>query len=177
MLTSSSHEGEDAAVELRPAVAGFVRASAALTGFEPFELLGTGVATAHHDFVVGVIGEPVMAALVRCVLALPVGEPERERAMRKQVLADDRFGPVARSIIKLWYVGTWFQLSSEWHTRYGGSTTDVTTIPSSQSYVEGLVWGIIGAHPQGAKPQGYGAWAEPPGEIGPLVQLHPRPSK
>ncbi|HEY8378985.1 MAG TPA: hypothetical protein VIK91_20980 [Nannocystis sp.] len=155
----------------------FVRASAILTGFDSFELFGTGLAAAHYRFVAGMVGDGCLDEFVACVLALPPTEREREREIRARVLADDRFGPVARSIIKLWYLGTWYALPAEWHRRYGGSDRDVTTIPSREAYVEGLVWGLIGAHPQGAKPQGYGAWAKPPRASEPLVQIHHRPSK
>lgn len=177
MLTSSSHEGSEAPADERRRIEEFVRASATLTGFESFELFGTGLAAAHYRFVASVVGDDCINELVACVLALPAGEREREREIRASVLADDRFGPVARSVIKLWYLGTWYQLPAEWHRRFGGSDRDVTTIPSSEAYVEGLVWTVIGAHPQGAKPQGYGAWAEPPRASEPLVQLHHRPSK
>ena len=151
--------------EDRLAVDAFVQVSSVLTGFEVFELFGTGLAEARYRFFLGVVGSDGVGALVERVLALPPDEPERGQALRAEVLADDRLGPPARSLIKLWYLGTWFALPPAWHAVFGGSASDVTTIPGPESYVEGLVWGILGAHPAGAKPQGYGTWAEPPRPI------------
>ncbi|MCY1214247.1 hypothetical protein D9M68_306480 [compost metagenome] len=141
----------------------FVHACAALTGFTPFDILGTGLVRQHLDFVTAVAGADAIDALTDRIAALPPDEPARDRAMRAAILADEWLGPIARSLIKLWYVGTWFALPPEWQARYGVSPLDVTTIPSSESYVEALVWLAIGAHPPGAKQQGFGAWAEPPG--------------
>jgi hypothetical protein len=55
------------------------------------------------------------------------------------------------AVIELWYLGLW----------RGVMGTD-NRIVSARAYREGLVWGLFGGHPMGAKQQGYGAWSLPP---------------
>jgi hypothetical protein len=82
------------------------------------------------------------------------------------ILGDQRLGTVARTIILLWYSGTWTALPDAWHDAYGAAPSDVnrdvTRVVSAQSYQAGLQWAAAGAHPAGARAQGFGAWALPP---------------
>jgi hypothetical protein len=55
------------------------------------------------------------------------------------------------AVIELWYIGQW----------RGVMGTD-SRVVSARAYREGLVWGLFGGHPLGAKQQGYGAWSLPP---------------
>jgi hypothetical protein len=64
--------------------------------------------------------------------------------------------PADAAVIELWYLGVWRGLMG----------TD-NRVVSPRAYREGLVWTAIGAHPMGAKQQGYGAWALPPEETAP----------
>jgi hypothetical protein len=82
-------------------------------------------------------------------------------------------GPVARNIIRLWYVAIWYELPKRWKERFGGidgemPEFDETYVVSPAAYTEGLLWRAIGAHPAGAKAPGYGEWAEPP-----IIDGHP----
>ncbi|MES2570213.1 MAG: hypothetical protein V4710_09195, partial [Verrucomicrobiota bacterium] len=85
-----------------------------------------------------------------------------EKGMRGAILSDEKLGPIARNLIKLWYIGTWYQLPAAWRERHGMIAEDRTFIPSPSSYVEGLLWPAIGAHPPGAKAPGYGSWTTAP---------------
>jgi hypothetical protein len=85
-----------------------------------------------------------------------------QAGLRRQILSDEKLGPVARALIKLWYVGTWYELPVEWRQRYREDESDRTFVPSAGSYTEGLLWPTIGANPPGAKALGYGMWAMPP---------------
>lgn len=143
----------------------FVHACSVLTGFEPFDLYGTGLVRAYHDLLARMAGPAAVEALETRLHDLPREHEARDHAIRSTVLADEWLGPVARSLIKLWYLGTWIALPADWHTQYGGDSQDTTFIPSPQAYIEGLVWPAIGAHPMGAKPDGFGAWASPPKPI------------
>jgi hypothetical protein len=85
-----------------------------------------------------------------------------DREIRVTILGDEMLGPVARNLIKLWYVGSWYQMPSDWRETHGGAESDCDFVVSPAAYTEGLLWPAIGANPQGAKPHGYGMWALPP---------------
>ncbi|WP_405896184.1 hypothetical protein OG242_00270 [Streptomyces sp. NBC_00727] len=164
----------------------FVKFSATVTGFNEFDLWGTGQAEAYYETVMDQEGRD---ALQKAISSVPSATP-----------AD----PVVKSIIKLWYVGVWYgpELTGRvdvaaWtapgrsgakpavpdssqpeeglpgqaapvqqqagEDRAGDS--DERTPPfvvSPEAYTEGLLWRAIGAHPSGAKAPGYGSWANPP---------------
>ena len=84
------------------------------------------------------------------------------RGLRRDVFSHPKLGPVARALVKLWYVGTWYGLPTEWREAYGENELDRPFVVSSDSYTEGLIWPAIGANPPGAKPFGYGMWATAP---------------
>lgn len=138
----------------------FLAFSAEATAFTVFELRGTGQAQAYLDKVVEVAG----AALVAQLLAVHAKTPAagREAHLRRELFGDPRLGPVARNIIKLWYVGIWYELPPAWIEAYGAGPADVDTMVSGQAYTEGLLWVAIGANPPGAKAPGYGSWTGPP---------------
>jgi hypothetical protein len=143
----------------------FVAFSARVTAFSAFELLGTGQAEDYLATVAGVVGEDTLADLLAAdaaIRARAADEAEAERLLRAEILGDEKFGPVARNIIKLWYIGTWYALPREWHDAFGREDTDRTFVVSATAYIEGLVWPAIGANPPGAKGPGYGTWALPP---------------
>ncbi|MGW3913337.1 hypothetical protein ACWEBX_17740, partial [Streptomyces sp. NPDC005070] len=85
-----------------------------------------------------------------------------DRALRHRIFGDDRLGPVARNVIKLWYAGMWYALPAEWTDRYGARAAGETSTVTAAAYQEGLLWRAIGANPPGAKAPGYGSWAQPP---------------
>jgi len=147
----------------------FLALSAALTGFERVDLLGTGMPRAYYEEVVGIVGQSIAGDLLSTaarILARYARDPKaRDEAIRRQILASPKLGPVARNIIQMWYVGTWYQLPTPWRKAYGGDPKDVDHVVSADAYREGLVWVAIGAHPAGAKAPGYGTWAFPPGNI------------
>lgn len=129
----------------------FVRVSSALTGFSSFELFGTGQAPAYYEWV-NEVAPVALRGIMDALSDLPDGEEARAQVIRARVMSVPALGDTARAIIKLWYLGQW----------EGDSNT---TILSADAYKEGLVWKAIGAHPQAAKEQGFGAWAFPPRDI------------
>lgn len=142
----------------------FLRMSAELTGFSEYRLTGTGMARDYLDAVTSVVGDEVVRALLQTYDDLPdSNDEERRRAdLRTQVLADERLGPVARNVVKLWYVGTWYELPATWRERFGVRDLDATFVVSPVAYTEGLLWPAAGANPPGAKGPGYATWAKPP---------------
>lgn len=143
----------------------FLDLSAELTAFKVFELLGTGMAADFMKTVEEIAGTAVLDAMLAIHADLPNQGPnglDRKGVVSRELLGNARVGPVARNIIKLWYTGTWNRLPSSWSERYGPAPRDRTFVVSPASYIEGLMWKAIGAHPAGAKGPGYGSWRHPP---------------
>ena len=144
----------------------FVELSAELTGFSAFDLHATGNAGAFCDTVARIVGDDVLDALAAAFAqARTEAAGDRDaaaRLIRRDIMSDLRLGPVARNVIKLWYVGIWYELDPDWVDAYGASEDNVTFGVSAASYTEGLLWPAVGANPPGAKGPGYGSWTGPP---------------
>lgn len=140
----------------------FLALSSELTGFGAFDLRGTGEADAYLEAAVGVVGAEVIDELLAAHAKLYGTGEERERQIRRVILADPKLGPVARCIVKMWFSGTWYALPPEWVAANGPLEANATFTVRPSSYPEGLLWKTIGANPAGAKAPGYGSWAEPP---------------
>jgi hypothetical protein len=142
----------------------FAELSAALTGFDGVELAGTGLIEQHYDTLLRIIGEREAGHLFQAAAdALAADRDDRKgTALRTKVVENPRYGPVVVSLIKLWYLGSWYPLPGPYADVNGSTADDVEHVVSPQAYREGLVWIAAGAHPMGAKAPGYGSWAEPP---------------
>ncbi|HEV3382009.1 MAG TPA: hypothetical protein VG142_13650 [Trebonia sp.] len=139
----------------------FLRLSELLTGFGAIDLLGTGLAGRYLRAIDDILPPGVLDELAAAFSRLPSG-PDREAAAATTILADQKLGPVARNIILMWYRGTWARLPEEWRSAYGTSPSDTDHVVSAEAYQAGLQWVAAGAHPAGARQQGYGAWAAAP---------------
>ncbi|MBV9314840.1 MAG: hypothetical protein JO100_14185 [Pseudonocardia sp.] len=146
----------------------FLAFSADATAFTRFELQGTGQAREYLDTVVRIAGDTIVDRLLdlhlhaKAVAAASGNSAIMEHLLRRDVLSDPRLGPVARNIVKMWFVGIWYELPREWTEAFGAREGDVTFVVSGTAYAEGLLWRAIGANPPGAKAPGYGSWALPP---------------
>jgi hypothetical protein len=144
----------------------FLDFSSVATAFTVFELRGTGVAADYLAAVDRVVGTAVTDQLLdsydRIRAEAATASRSTEDAFRHEILSDPLLGPVARNVVKMWYVGTWYALPSAWTEAYGARPDDVTFTVSATAYTEGLLWPAIGANPPGAKPPGFGSWAGPP---------------
>jgi hypothetical protein len=133
----------------------FLRFSASVTAFSEFDLLGTGQAEAFLETVQDQVGKETLRGLLDA--CGPLGED---------------LGLLAKSIIKLWYAGIWYepegtgadagQRGVPRQRRPDQDGREAPFVVSSAAYAEGLLWRAIGAHPSGAKAPGYGSWALPP---------------
>jgi hypothetical protein len=139
----------------------FLGVSAALTGFGRVQLLGTGMTEGLVEALDAVLPPGVLDELLDAYAALPAG-PDHEAAIADRILADPKLGPVARNLIVLWYCGTWTGLPDEWRSAYGTTPQDTHHVVSAEAYLAGLQWVVAGAHPAGARQQGFGAWAVAP---------------
>ncbi|UAN54085.1 hypothetical protein KGP26_13970 [Serratia sp. JSRIV002] len=138
----------------------FIDLSRLLTGFDRFELLGTGQAAFYFDWVQTHAAEH-FATLLATYGDLPADAAQHSYFVETQLLGSEKLSTLVSSIIKLWYLGQW----------YSPDNPNDTQIPSANSYQQGLVWDAIHAHPQGAKQQGFGAWSEPPVTTSTVVKL------
>ncbi|MGD0800811.1 MAG: hypothetical protein ABR906_05805 [Terracidiphilus sp.] len=141
----------------------FLAFSSDVTAFTVFELLGTGQAGAYLNAVSEAVGQEVLDQLLDAYDQLRHEEQSvREERLRREIFGDEKLGPIARNIIKLWYVGMWYELPRAWTEAFGARERNVTFAVSANAYTEGLIWPAIGANPAGAKAPGYGSWANPP---------------
>jgi hypothetical protein len=100
-------------------------------------------------------------AMLRKVKADPNKPPEpADTATVDAVLADERFEPIARSILKLWMLGTWY---------HPNTPKTAKTIVSSQAYKESLVWKTMQAHPMGYSMLPFGHWEKEPQSLKTLL--------
>jgi hypothetical protein len=142
----------------------FLDLSVLLTGFGRVQLLGTGMLEHYLRAVDDVLPAGFLDELLAAYGALPAGD--REAAAGPAIFDDPKLGPVARNLILLWYCGTWTELPEDWRGLHGTSPLDTHRVVSPASYLAGLQWVAAGAHPVGARQQGYGAWAVPPEAVG-----------
>jgi hypothetical protein len=141
----------------------FLALSIDLTGFTSFALQGTGLAQDYMATAVKMVGEPILNELLGAHRRIATGAPDtRGVEIRRQIMGDEKLGPIARNIIKMWYIGIWEALPLEWVERYRPTMEDAGFMVSGAAYREGLLWLAIGANPPGAKGPGYGSWALPP---------------
>jgi hypothetical protein len=144
----------------------FLGLSATLTGYSRFRLVGTGQAGPYLATTREAVGDDILDELLSTYTAVDGDAAGDERALdgglRARILSDSKLGPVARNVIKMWFVGTWYQLPQEWRDVYASRAPDSTHVVSPASYTEGLLWPTIGANPPGAKGQGFASWVGPP---------------
>jgi hypothetical protein len=137
----------------------FIALSVQLTGFDRVRLLGTGMADEYARVLASALPAGVQADL------LAASGDALDEARVGAILRDPKLGPVARNLVILWYCGTWAPLPAAWQQAYGTAAAAPSGVVSAQAYQQGLQWVAAGAHPMGARQQGYGAWAEPPSEV------------
>jgi len=143
----------------------FLELSSIATAFTVFELWGTGMAAEYLAVVDRVVGSEVTDQLLDVygrVTRDADAKAELDILIRHELLSDPTLGPVARNIVKLWYVGIWYALPRAWIDANGARSADATFTVSATAYTEGLLWPAIGASPPGAKPPGFATWTEPP---------------
>lgn len=129
----------------------FLDLSAVLTGFSKFELQGTGQADLYYATVEQKIDPQVFQELLQTFHDLD--QSTLDKGLSSDILESEKFGAIARNILKLWYVATWYPLPQ---------SEEEAFIVSPQAYPEGLLWPSIGVNPPAAKAPGYGTWSEEP---------------
>jgi len=77
--------------------------------------------------------------------------------------SDDETKFLARSIVLLWYLGSWYKPDDLKADAAPGRRHAVSSqVVSAKTYTQGLVWLIVGAHPMGYSNLQFGYWARDP---------------
>ncbi|HXN20147.1 MAG TPA: hypothetical protein VN875_17550 [Candidatus Binatus sp.] len=85
--------------------------------------------------------------------------------IRRVSLSDDDTKFVARSVVLLWYLGSWYEPGD---LKNAATSPDSVQGPikqkvvSAKAYTQGLVWLIVGAHPMGYSNLQFGYWSRDP---------------
>jgi hypothetical protein len=138
----------------------FLRLSVILTGFDEHVLHGTGMLQTYYDELLRIIGAREAGELFGALVEVPVDDDGT--VFQNDVLSNARYGPVARNVLRMWYMGIWTQLPRKWRDNYGATSYDTDHVVSAAAYRESLVWPAAGTHPMSAKAPGFGTWAKPP---------------
>lgn len=136
-------------------------ASTLAPGFDPNNLKTLFLQTADAN-----AGQPLVDQLLNQFLLL------QGQKLPDQQIADTLLGVtesplnsqtalLARSIIKLWYVGSWYPLGSQ--------SADDGKVVSMLAYTGGLVWRTAQAHPMGYSEFKFGYWAQQPPSLAQFV--------
>ena len=151
----------------------FLALSAVLTGFTETDLLGTGVVKALFEELINVVGQSVCADLLTAY-ALAAEKAGRIPAPGNGRGADHPVGRATRAggaerhhdVVP----GQLEPTPPRVAERVRRHRRDADHVVSADAYREGLVWGVIGAHPPAAKQPGFGSWAFPPrGDAGSVL--------
>jgi len=78
--------------------------------------------------------------------------------------SDDNTKFLARSIVLLWYLGSWYKPGDLKTNSAMPGTRAVTPseVVSAKTYTQGLIWQIVGAHPMGYSNLQFGYWSRDP---------------
>jgi hypothetical protein len=144
----------------------FLGLSACLTGFIPIDLEGTGLVDVYFAELKKIVGATIAdelgSAFAAAAKTAAGDEARLEQLVHDTILVTPKLGPVAQSLIQMWYLGSWVQLPAAWRNQFGTSPDDTDRVVSAEAYKEGLVWPAIGSHPGGAKEPGFATWSFPP---------------
>lgn len=144
----------------------FVSLSSALTGVSASQLKPQLDPIGIADQYLAVLEKNVEQTTVTNLFALfqdqnaKLGDPTKAAAA---VLANSSLGPVARSIIKMWLLGSWYDPKNP---------SVAVQVVSSQAYKESLVWKVMQSHPMGYSMFSFGYWAKQPPSFNQFIQVN-----
>ncbi|MEY2576529.1 MAG: hypothetical protein QOF80_2016 [Verrucomicrobiota bacterium] len=146
----------------------FVSLSSALTGVNPAQLQPAidpiGIARQYLAMVQSAASKVPPATFDNLLATFTAKSTELGADQAAAfVLADPTLGPVGRSIIKMWLLGTWYDPQNP------GTAIQVV---SSQAYKESLVWKVMQSHPMGYSMWSFGYWAGPPPAFDQFIQVN-----
>jgi hypothetical protein len=78
---------------------------------------------------------------------------------------DDDIKFLARSIVLLWYLGSWYKPEDlKKNSAPGAAALIGSEVVSAKAYTQGLVWQIAQAHPMGYSNLQFGYWSRDPND-------------
>lgn len=141
-------------------LATFVSLSSALTGVDASQLKPQvdpiGIAQSYFD----VLAKSASASDLSKLALLFQSNSDPVQAA-STVLSDPEVGNLARSILKLWLLGAWYDPKSP---------TEAVSVVSAQAYKESLVWKVMQSHPMGYSMFTFGYWSKPPPPLDQFIQ-------
>lgn len=99
------------------------------------------------------------------ISGLPPGQLEAK--VKSDIIDNIAIARLAQNIILMWYLGIWYDLLKNPNCFIFPDTVDKKHVNqdhvvSSSVYINGLVWGEMGAHPMGFSTGQYGYWENIP---------------
>jgi hypothetical protein len=88
---------------------------------------------------------------------------QAEIISRTKASDDTKF--LARSIVLLWYLGSWYEPDGPGGLKSAAASPESVAkqkVLSAKAYTQGLIWQIIGAHPMGYSNLQFGYWSRDP---------------
>lgn len=88
--------------------------------------------------------------------------------------SDEDTKSLARSIVLLWYLGTWYAPDVLKNAAHSPESVDKPLdqeVLSAKAYTQGLVWLIVGAHPMGYSNLQFGYWSRDPHDPNSEIKL------
>ena len=98
----------------------------------------------------------------------------QDNIIAKVNASDDDTKFLARSIVLLWYLGSWYEPADLKHANASPESVHgpiEQKVLSAKAYTQGLVWQIVGAHPMGYSNLQFGYWSRDPRDPNSPVDL------
>jgi len=95
------------------------------------------------------------------------GKPPEEIADILLAQSGAAVGNLARTIMLLWYLGSWYPPSDP--TQYDNNQV-FSAVVSAEAYVQGWVWRVAQAHPMGFSPLIFGYWGKTPPALSDFIK-------
>jgi len=129
-------------------------------GIDPINIKNT-----YFDWIKTHAAPPSFAKLLKIVKDNP--QQSQDNVITK-VNSDEDTKFLARSIVLLWYLGSWYDPGDLKANAVPGRRHAVSSqVVSDKAYTQGLVWLVAGAHPMGYSNLQFGYWSRDPHDLGP----------
>jgi hypothetical protein len=160
----------------KPDMMAFLLLSEALTGVDKLILApelsgsdpGTDPINIKNDYFRWIVAKdrtPSFAAMLAFVKKNPA--PSAQDIIKFVSTGNNDIKLLARSIVLLWYLGSWYDPKDlQTHPPPGPSE-----VVSAKAYTQGLVWQVAGAHPMGYSNMQFGYWSRNPRDPNDLTPL------
>ena len=153
--------------ESKPDMMAFLLLSAALTGVDKLILApelsgsdpGTDPINIKNDYFKWIVAKDKTSSFAAMLaFAKKNPAPSAEDMIKFVSTSNNDIKFLARSIVLLWYLGSWYE-PKDLQVKPPPVPSEVV---SAKAYTQGLVWQIAGAHPMGYSNMQFGYWSRNP---------------